>query len=143
MSKTFSLYIQFDGNCREAVEFYAKVFESEVQDLMTYGEMPSDPNNPVSDADKENILNSVIPIFGCNVIFCDVPSEMPLTKGDNISPNLRTDDTEEIRRVFAELSQGGEVFIGLGKAFGSELYGMVQDKYGVIWQLSHDGGKLA
>ncbi len=138
MSKNFSLFINFDGNCREATQFYAKVFESEVQCLMTYGEMPPDPNYPLSDADKEHVMYSCVPIFGCNVMFCDVPSNMPLTKGDNISPTLGTDDQDEIRRLFALLSEGGEVLMPLEKTFWSELYGMVQDKYGVIWQFSHD-----
>ncbi len=143
MGKSFSVFINFDGNCREALEFYAKVFQSEVQNIMTYGQMPPDPNFPIPDADKENIVYSSVPIFGCNVIFCDVPSNMPLTKGDNISPTLGTDDKEEIRRIFAELSEGGEVLMPLDKTFWSEFYGMLQDKYGVIWQLSHDSGEMA
>ncbi len=137
MSKNFSLFINFDGNCREAIAFYTSVFESEVQDLMTYGEMPPDPNFPLSDEDKEHVMYSCVPIFGCNVMFCDVPANMPLTKGDHISPTLGTDDKDEIRRLFALLSEGGEVLMDLDKTFWSELYGMVQDKYGVIWQLSH------
>lgn len=143
MAKTFSMFINFDGDCREALEFYAKVFQSEAQNIMTYGQMPPDPNFPVPDADKENVVYSSIPIFGCDVMFCDVPSDMPLTKGDNISPTLGTDDKEEIQRIFAELSESGEVMMPLDKTFWSELYGMVQDKYGVIWQLSHDSGEMA
>ncbi len=137
MSKTFSLFINFDGNCREAVDFYAQVFRSEVQGLMTYGQMPPDPEYPVADEDREHVLYSNIPIFGCNIMFCDVPSSMPLTKGDNISPTLGTDDREEILRIFAQLAHGGEVLMDLDKTFWSELYGMVQDKYGIIWQLSY------
>lgn len=109
---------------------------------MTYGQMPPDPNYPVPDEDQDNVLYCNVPIFGCNVMFCDVPSNMPLTKGDNISPTLGTDDKDEIQRIFAELSQGGEVLMPLEKTFWSELYGMVQDKYGVIWQVSYDGGEM-
>lgn len=143
MSRNFSLFINFDGNCREAITFYAKVFKTEAQGLMTYGQMPSDPDFPVSDEDRDHVVYSVLPIFGSNIMFCDVPSNMPLTKGDNISPTLGTDDKEEIRRIFAELSNGGEVLMPLDKTFWSELYGMVQDRYGVIWQLSHDNGEMA
>ncbi len=143
MGKTFSLFINFDGNCREAANYYANVFHSEVQGLMTYGEIPPDSNYPLSEADKAHIVFCSVPIFGCNVMFCDVPSEMPLTKGDNISPTLGTDDMEEIRQVFAELSKDGAVLMELGKTFWSELYGMVQDKYGVIWQFSYDNGCMA
>ncbi|MDL2229064.1 VOC family protein [Treponema sp. OttesenSCG-928-L16] len=143
MSRSFSLFINFDGNCREALEFYAKVFQSEVQGLMSYGQLPTGDGYIVADEDREHILYCSVHIFGCNVMFCDVPSNMPLTRGDNISPTLGTDDKEEIRRIFAELSQGGEVLMALDKTFWSELYGMVQDKYGIIWQLSHDNGGMA
>ncbi len=141
MGRTFSLFINFDGNCREATEYYAKVFQSEVQGLMTYGQLPPNEDEPLSDEDKDRVLYSVVPIFGCNVMFCDVPSSMPLTKGDNLNPTLGTDDKEEIRRVFTELSEGGEVLMPLEKTFWSELYGMVQDKYGIIWQLSFDAAR--
>jgi PhnB protein len=143
MKQSFSLYMSFGGNCREALEFYAKVFQSEIGGVMTYGQMPPAPAYPVSEADKEHILHSTMPIFGCDVMFCDVPSDMPLTKGDNLSPTLMTDSKEELERVFTALAEGGEVLMALEKTFWSELYGMVQDKYGIIWQLSHDGGEMA
>jgi PhnB protein len=110
---------------------------------MTYGQMPSDPNYAIADEDKEHVMYSVIPIFGCNIMFCDVPSDMPLTRGDNINPTLGSDDKEEIRRIFFELSEGGEILMSLEKTFWSELYGMVQDKFGIIWQLSYDDGEMA
>lgn len=143
MSKTFSLFINFDGNCREALEFYANIFQSAVQDLMTYAQMPPDPAYQLAEADKDHVAYSSLPIFGCNVMFCDIPADMPLTKGDNISPTLGCDDPDEIRRVFTALSAGGEVLMPLEKTFWSDLYGMVQDKYGIIWQLSQDSEEMA
>ena len=137
MSNTLSMYINFDGNCREAVQFYAKVFKSEVRDIMTYDEMPSAPDFPLDDADWGHIVNCTVPIFGSDIMFCDVPSSMPLTKGDNISPTLNTDDKDEIRRIYTELSEEGEILMALDQTFWSELYGMVQDKYGIIWQIAH------
>ncbi len=142
MSKHFSLFINFDGNCREALDFYARVFKSEVKDLMTYGEMPPEPDFTIPDAVKDNIMYSSIPIFGIDVMFCDVPADMPLTKGDNISPALVSDEEDEVRRIFAALSDGGEVHMDLEKTFWSELYGMVQDKFGVIWQLNLTGADM-
>jgi PhnB protein len=142
MKQSFSPYINFDGNCREALEFYAKVFGSEASDIMTYGQMPPDPSFPIPEKDKEHVMHSTMPIFGCNIMFCDVPSDMPLTKGDNINPTLSSDDKAEIQRVFAALADGGEVLMPLENTFWSELYGMVQDKYGIIWQLSHAGVEM-
>lgn len=138
---SFDLFINFDGECREAVEFYAKVFKSEVLQMMTFSEMPPDPNYTVSEADKDRIMYSCVPIFGCNVMFCDNPSDMPLIKGNNISPTISTTDMEEIKRLFYALSESGEVGMELQQTFWSDLYGMVTDKYGIIWQISHDSGK--
>ena len=138
MANTLSLFISFDGNCREALDYYGKVFRAEVRDLMTYGQMPSDAGHSVSEADMDRVVYSYIPIFGCHVMFCDFPADTKLTKGDNINPTLGSDDAEELRRIFAALADGGKVWMALEKTFWSELYGMVQDRYGIIWQLSLD-----
>ena len=129
------LFINFDGNCREAVEFYAKVFKSEVGNLMTYGEAPPDPSYTLADADKDRIMYAGIPIGGMVVMFMDMPSGLPLTVGNNINPTISVDDKDEVTRLFDGLKEGGEVYMELQKTFFSEWYGMVKDKFGVIWQI--------
>jgi PhnB protein len=126
------------GNCREAMNFYTEVFGSETKDVMTYSQMPPDPSFPLQEADQDKIMYACVPIFGCNVMFCDIPTGVSLTVGDNISPTLGTDDPEEIRRVFAALSIGGKIQMPLAQTFWSGLFGMVQDKFGIIWLLSLD-----
>ena len=129
------LFINFDGNCREAVEFYAKVFKSEVKNLMTYGETPPDSNYTVNEADRDKIMYAGVPIGGITVMFMDLPADSPLTVGNNINPTISIDDKGEVTRIFNELKEGGEVCMELQKTFFSEWYGMVQDQYGIIWQL--------
>ena len=131
------LFINFDGNCREAVEFYAKVFKSTVNNLMTYAEAPPDPSYVLKDADKDRIMYAGIPIGGMIVMFMDMPSGSPLTVGNNINPTISTTDKEEVTRLFNELKEGGKVLMELQKAFFSEWYGMVVDKYGISWQILH------
>jgi len=131
----FELFINFDGNCREAIEFYAKVFKSEAKNLCTYGQAPPDPNYPVADADREKLCYSDVLIGGLTVMFSDVPTGSPFVAGNNITPTISVDSKEEVERIFNELKTGGEVFMELGKTFFSELFGMVKDKFGVIWQI--------
>jgi PhnB protein len=131
------IFINFDGNCREAVEFYAKVFKSEVRNLMTYADVPPDPKYPLKEADRNRIVYAGIPIGGMTVMFMDLPSDSPFTVGDNITPTISTDNKDEVTRLFNELKEGGEVYMELQKAFFSEWYGMVKDKFGVIWQILH------
>lgn len=135
MKESFDLFINFDGECRDATTFYAKVFGSEIQDQMTYAEAPPDADFPVPEVDKDKIMYACVPIFGCNVMFMDMPTGMPLVKGNNISPTISTGDRNELQRVFAALSAGGKVEIELQKTFWSDLYGMVTDKFGIIWQI--------
>jgi PhnB protein len=129
------MFLYFDGNCREAVEFYAKVFQSEVQELTTYGEMPPDPNMPVSEADRNRVMYAGVPFGNITFMFCDMPSAEDYITGTNINPVLGTDSKDDVLRIFNDLKDGGEVYMEPGKTFFSDFYCMVQDKYGIIWQL--------
>jgi PhnB protein len=129
------LFFNFDGNCHEAVNFYAKVFKSSVNNLMTYGDTPSDPNMPVSASDKNRIMYAGVPIGGMIVMFSDFPSGSEYICGNNISPTISTDDKDEVTRIFNELKEGGEIYMDLQKTFFSEWYGMIRDKFGIVWQI--------
>ena len=131
---SFDVFINFDGDCRAAIEFYAGVFNLGIpESMMTYGEALgfSGP-----EADKDRIIYASLPIFGSNVMFSDCPSGSDYIKGTNIALTLSTTDANEIKRIYAALCDGGDVHMELGKTFFSELYGMVRDKYDVTWQLS-------
>ena len=129
------LFINFDGNCREAVAFYAKVFKSEVKNLMTYSQAPADPNFPLAEADKDKVMYADVAIGGITVMFMDMPSDSPLVVGNNINPTISMDNKDEVARIFNELKVDGEVYMELQQTFFSELYGMIKDKFGVIWQI--------
>jgi PhnB protein len=132
------LFINFDGNCREAVEFYARVFKSEIGEIMTYGEAPpSDLHQPLAEADKNRICYTGLPIGGMTVMFSDFPSDSGYIRGNNISPTIGSEDKEEIKRLYNELKEGGRIIMELAPTFFSELFCMVEDRYGVIWQISH------
>ena len=131
------MFINFNGNCRGAVEFYAKVFRTEVCNLMTYGDAPPEPNYTVPDADRERIMYAGLPVGGMVLMFSDVPSGSEFICGNNVCPTIGADDKDEITRLYNELKEGGEVYMELGQTFFSELFAMVEDKFGIIWQISH------
>ena len=129
------LFINFNGNCREAVEFYAKTFKSTVNHLMTYSQVPPSENYTVPEADKERVMYAGIPLGDIVVMFSDVPSGSEFIQGNNISLTYSIDSKEEVERIFNELQEGGEVMMKLQPTFYSEMYGMVKDKFGIIWQV--------
>jgi|GEM_PF-51023 len=131
------MFFNFDGDCREAAEFYAKVFKTKVANLMTYGDTPPDAGVPVPDADKDRIMYAGIPFDNMVLMCMDVPSGYPFELGNNISPTLSFADKAEVRRVFKALGQGGTIHSALGPSFFSELYGSLTDKFGINWQILH------
>lgn len=131
----FEIFINFDGNCRDAVVFYANVFQSEVKDLMTYGQAPPDPAYTTPESDRDRIMYAEVQIGGSTVMFMDMPSDTPLVVGNNINPTIITHDRDEVQRWFDALKEGGEVHMELQKTFFSDLYAMVTDQFGVIWQI--------
>ena len=131
---SFDVFLNFDGDCRDAIEFYAGVFKlGKPEHVMTYGQAPG---ISVPDSAKDRIIYASLPIFGCNVMFSDCFPGSGYVKGNNIALTLGTSDADEIRRIYAALSVGGSVKMELGKTFFSELYGMITDKFGITWQLS-------
>ena len=121
----FSLFINFDGDCRQAVDFYAHAFDSEVQGLMTFSEMPPDPTYVVSEEDRDKVMYCSMMIGGTNVMF-------------SISPVVSMKKDADVSRAFDRLKAGGTVDMELQTTFWSPLYGMVTDRFGVSWQLMID-----
>lgn len=137
---TFSAYINFNGNCREAVTFYAKVFGKEVPHFSTYEEMPADPNFPLTEELKKIVMYSEMEIGGTNLMFCDLPSEYEWILGNNITLVFGSPDADEIRSVFKGLSEDGVISLDLQETFYAALYGMVVDKFGITWQIIWEDG---
>ena len=131
------MFINFDGNCREALEFYAKVFKTEVQGLMTYGDAPAAEGYVTPEPDRERIMYAGLPVGGMVVMFSDCPPGSGFVAGNNIAPTIGSGDKDEITRLYNELKEGGVVYMELQRTFFAELFAMVQDKFGIIWQISH------
>lgn len=135
-------YINFSGNCREAVAFYAEVFKTDKAKIMTYGEMPPDPNYPLSDEVKNLVANTSLMIKDNVIMFSDTPPGMPFTQGNNITILITSDDMDEIKTLYEKLKAGGTVGMELQETFWSKAYGTLTDKFGIGWQVDFDNGQM-
>ncbi|MGE7760314.1 VOC family protein [Peribacillus sp. NPDC097895] len=129
-------YLNFNGNCRDAVEFYAQVFGTETPQIMTFGETPPSPEFPLPDEAKNLVMHTRLNINGSNVMFSDVFPGMPFIEGNNISLAFVSNDLDEIISVFNKLKEGGTVGMDLQETFWSKLYGQLTDKFGINWQFN-------
>lgn len=137
------VYMNFNGNCRDAVEFYAEVFKTEKPQIMTFGEAPPDPNFTLPEEAKNLVMHTRLNISGSNVMFSDVFPGMPFAQGSNISLAIVSKNKEEIISSFNKLKEGGTVGMELQETFWSKYYGQVTDKFGIDWQFNYDNGEMA
>lgn len=131
-------YINFNGNCREAVEFYTDVFGVEEPLIMSYKDMPEDGDFPLTEETKDLVLHSTLFIEGSNVMFSDIPPGMSFVTGSNINLMITNNDMDNIKSTFNKLKVDGIVGMELQETFWSKLYGYVTDKFGVGWQFDYD-----
>ncbi|GGH23122.1 VOC family protein [Paenibacillus segetis] len=132
------VYLYFNGNCREAVEFYAQVFETEKPQIMAYGDNPPNPEYPLPEEAKNLVMHSRLNINGSNVMFSDVFPGSPFVAGNNIGLAYVSNNIEDIKKFFNKLTDSGTVKMVLQETFWSKCYGSVIDKFGIEWQLSHE-----
>src|SRR5690606_25582643 len=99
----------FDGNAREAAEFYAEAFGTEKPQFMTFGEAPSDPNFQLPPEAKDRIMHASLRISGSNLMFSDTFPGFPYTVGNHMNIALVSKDLDEIQRAFNRLKEGGKV----------------------------------
>lgn len=135
------VYLVFNGNCREAVEFYKEAFNTEQPEYMTFADAPPNPDFVIPEEAKSLIMHTYLMIDGSRVMFSDNFPGMPYTVGNNISVTVVSDDEGFIRSSFEKLQAGGNVSMPLQETFWSKCYGSLKDKFGVEWQLSLDSGE--
>jgi PhnB protein len=128
-------YINLNGNCRAAVEFYAKAFGVPTGEIMTYGAGPG--AEEMDEAAKNLVMHAEIRAMGSTIMFSDVPPGMDFSVGSNVGLVVTSDDEAALRRLFENLRAGGEVEMDLQETFWSKCYGFLTDKFGIQWQVSH------
>ena len=138
---SLQVYLVFNGNCREAVHFYSKVFETETPVISSFKDAPPNPEFPLPEEAKDRVMHAYMNISGDKVMFSDTFPGHPYTVGNHISLTVVSKDMDEIQRYFNGLKEEGKVDMELQETFWSNCYGMVTDKFGVSWQLSHDDGR--
>ena len=131
-----SPYIAFQGNCREAIEFYKKALEAEVLFTQTVGESQMSNMGP-----PDNIMHCTIKVGDSTIMMCDDPRHDAPTGGGKISLAIGLNDPARAKQLFGNLAKGGTVIMPLEKTFWAEVFGMVTDQFGVRWMINCDAPK--
>lgn len=128
--QTIDGYLFFDGNCRQAMEFYAKCLGAELH-AMKYSDAP---NSPQGDGDK--IMHAAITKGTTNLMASDWAAPVPFERGNNFSLCVNCDSREEIERLFSAFGENGQVTMPLADTFWGAHFGMLTDQFGVNWMFN-------
>ena len=129
-------YIIFNGNCEEALNFYAKALGGSIGQIARYADAPDNSMK----MDPEKIMHTHFVVDG-NLLF--MASDGPTNAKDSgmVSLSLNFTDSGKIQNVFAAMSDGGNVTMPLQDTFWGATFGMLQDRFGVNWMFNYDKPK--
>lgn len=132
MSVNSVTHLNFRGDARQALGFYQAVFGGNAT-IITY----KDAHNVQEPSEADQVMwGQVTSESGFQVMAYDVPSRMPWDQGKNaFFVSVRGDTAEEISRYWEKLSEGATIVQPLKPAQWAPLYGMLTDRFGVIWVL--------
>lgn len=129
-------YLNFSGNTRDAMEFYASVFGGEVT-YSTFGEiqMPG-----LAEGDRNLIMHSQLTTpAGFTLMAADAPESMGMPAFPNGTIALSGNELEELRGYFDKLAEGGQVAMPLEQAPWGDYFGQLTDQFGVVWMANIAG----
>jgi len=126
-------YLNFAGNAEEVLNFYKDALGGEVVMISRYGESPM----PSDEDWKQKIMHARLQFGDDNLIMIsDTMKGNSVSTHGNIQLSIGLNDEEKTKRIFDQLAEGGKVTMPLAKQFWGDLFGMLQDKFGISWMLN-------
>ncbi|MEX0672752.1 MAG: VOC family protein [Candidatus Paceibacterota bacterium] len=133
MKTTLNPYIMFDDATADAMKFYQSVFGGDLE-MQTYGEAGMAQSSP----QKDRIIHASLTSDVIAIMASDIdPKHSPtLMVGNNVALSIVGSDKELLTEYFLKLSMGGTVEMRLEKQFWGDLFGSLEDKFGIHWMVN-------
>jgi PhnB protein len=128
-------YLNYGGNCEQAFRFYEQHLGGKVTMMMTRAQQPN-PGDVAPDW-KDSILYARMSIGETELMAADVPPDrfQPMR---SVYLSLTVSSTVEAERIYALLSDGGEIFMPMEETFFAFRFGMLRDRFGTSWMIIHE-----
>lgn len=124
-------YLNFGGCCEEALDFYRRALGAEVKAVHRFKECPPGSCPPGA---EDKIMHAHFCIGETVLMASDNHCASP-TDFKGFSLSITAPNATEAERLFAALSDGGQVQMPLAKTFFAERFGMVADRFGLCWMI--------
>jgi PhnB protein len=132
-------YLNFPGTCEEAIRFYEQHLGAKVLFKSSFKDMPQQgaPQNLPPGLNPNGILHARFTLGDTVLMASDGPPEKCLPMRSAYL-TLSVDSNEEAERIYAALTEGGEVFMAIGETFFAHRFGQLRDKFGINWMVIHE-----
>jgi PhnB protein len=132
--KGANIYLNFDGNCREAMTFYGECLQADPNFTPFSAGPPEMP--AVAKTAPDRILHAELASGPVVLMASDILPGIPFQQGNNFSICIDCETEPEMERLFAALSENGKVTMPLHDAFWGGRFGMLTDQFGISWMFS-------
>lgn len=134
---TLNPHLFFGGNCREAMEFYKRIFGGELI-LTPYSEGPADAHkDPKANSTEMKTKIMYAKLSGDIVLLAsDNPHNTDAKNSGQFGLSLEGTDEAKLKGYFEKLAENGQITAPLIKQFWGDTFGMVTDQYGVNWMVT-------
>jgi PhnB protein len=128
-------YLNFDGRCEEAIQFYKSTLGAEVTMLMRFKDSPEPPAVGMCPPGSENkVMHASLKIGDSTILASDCHGQGK-AEFKGISLSLTAANDAEAERLFAALSNGGKVGLPMSATFFASRFGVATDRFGVTWMV--------
>lgn len=129
-------YLSFDGDCRQAFEFYLATLGGKIHALMPFGDQAGCDGGEFDPADRDRIMHGCYELDGFFLMGTDATAQHPYRGVVGAHVALMLNDPAEAERIFNALADGGAVQMPLQETFWALSYGIVADRFGVPWMIN-------
>ena len=128
-------YLNFDGRCEEAIEFYKRAIGATVLFMMRMKDSPEKPPKGMEVPGSDDKIMHASLRIGDSVMNASDGRCTGSGKFDGISLSLNAGNDAEAARLFKALGDGGQIQMPMSKTFFASSFGMVTDRFGVMWMV--------
>ena len=138
MISAITPYLFFSGRCEEALAFYSQALDAKIEMMMRYDQSPEPvPPGVLQPGFESKVMHASFTIDGMRLMASDGCDDKSTLHGFQLA--LSVDNEESAQRCFNALAESGTIQMPLGPTFWSPCFGMVADKFNVVWMIMVPG----
>lgn len=132
-------YLTLPGTAADAIALYENVFNVAPVSIQRFSDMPPQEEMSASPSGVDRILHAAFQIGTDMLMLSDAPEgqDHTVVLGTQTHVSIHPDSKDEADRMFALLTDGGDVVMPMATQFWGDYFGMCKDPFGIRWMINY------